>query len=123
MHAHPWVVAVTSLDSRTFPLCARKGARMKVLIAEDNLASRIALAGMLSDWGFDVQSACDGIDAWKQLQADQSPRLLILDWMMPGLDGLELCRRIRHSALGPAYLILLTARDEPEDIVVGLEEG
>src|SRR5262249_3760217 len=96
---------------------------MKVMIAEDNLATRLALTEMVAAWGFEVHSACDGLDAWQQLQPAQSPRLLIVDWMMPRLDGLELCRRVRRSVPGPAYIILLTARDDPKDIIVGLEEG
>jgi sigma-B regulation protein RsbU (phosphoserine phosphatase) len=97
---------------------------MRILIAEDNFTSRSALELHLSQWGYDVVSTADGTEAWAAFQADDAPKLAVLDWMMPGLDGLQVCQRVRalHAAQ-PPYIILLTARGGREDIVAGLEGG
>ncbi len=97
---------------------------MKVLIAEDDKNARMLLECMLADWGYDVVVARDGNEAWDLINAPDSPRLLILDWMMPGIDGVELCRRIRqvdHNV--PQYIILLTAIGNKKATVWGLEAG
>ncbi len=98
---------------------------MKVLIAEDDLVSRSMLEAMLKKWNYEIQIARDGDEAWQMLQIEGSPQLCILDWMMPGLDGIELCKLLRESgnAGKQLYIIMLTARAEPEDIVLGLEAG
>lgn len=97
---------------------------MKILIAEDNLTTRLILENILIKWNYDVISACDGNDAWEKLQQKDPPRLIILDWMMPGIDGVELCRKLRQTEpVEPMYIILLTARDEKNDIVEGLGAG
>ena len=97
---------------------------MRILIAEDDLASRRLLQALLVNWGYEVVAAADGDDAWQIFQEEDPPLLAILDWMMPGLDGIELCRRVRHTdALQSTYIILLTARDRKEDMVAGLESG
>ena len=97
---------------------------MRVLIAEDDSISRLLLEATLKRWGYDVVVTVDGTDAWTVLGGEEAPRLVILDWMMPGLDGIEVCRRVR--ALGgptPPYVILLTAKGQREDVVAGLEAG
>src|SRR5262249_1930854 len=87
-------------------------------------ATRTQLQLMLADWGFQVVTAGNGVEAWHILQEKPSPWLAVVDWMMPEVDGLELCRRVRADAnLQSMYLILLTARDDQEDIVTGLEAG
>jgi DNA-binding response OmpR family regulator len=97
---------------------------MKVLIAEDSLASRCSLESMLKSWEYDVVCANDGVEAWTHLQADEAPKLAVLDWVMPGMDGLEVCRKVRaQPRLESTYIILLTARIDQEDIVAGLEGG
>jgi len=97
---------------------------MKVLIAEDDLTSRIMLQSVLSKWGYDVTSASDGEEAWNVLQRTDAPQLVVLDWMMPGMDGLALCRKLRaQDRADPLYILLLTSRGEPNDIVRGLEAG
>jgi phosphoserine phosphatase RsbU/P len=97
---------------------------MKVLIAEDETVSRRLLEATLVRWGYEVVVASDGVEAWEALQGDNAPLLAILDWMMPSMDGLEVCRRIRNRPSStPPYLILLTAKGRREDIVTGLEAG
>lgn len=97
---------------------------MKVLIAEDDLTSRVMLQAVLTKWGYEVTSAEDGEEAWNILQQPSAPRLVILDWMMPGMDGVSLCRKLRaQDRPDPTYILLLTSRGEPGDIVRGLEAG
>jgi CheY-like chemotaxis protein len=97
---------------------------MKMLIAEDNPATLLYLHSTLSEWGFDVLTACDGTQAWQKLQYNGSPKLVLLDWKMPGMDGIEVCRRLRQADQAePAYVILLTSKVAKEDIVAGLAAG
>lgn len=97
---------------------------MKVLIADDNAMSRLTLRSQLKKWGYEVVEAVDGDAAWAILSRPDSPRLAILDWMMPGLDGVELCRRVRAQGQEPyLYAILLTGREGRDDVVAGLEAG
>jgi CheY-like chemotaxis protein len=97
---------------------------MDVLIAEDDPVSRRTLEATLQKWGHCVRVTPDGTAAWETLSADDAPPLAILDWMMPGIDGLELCRRIRQTpGRCGTYVILLTARGDKRDIVAGLESG
>ena len=96
---------------------------MRILIAEDDPVSRCFLEVSLSKWNYEVISTCDGNEAWEAFQRE-APAIAILDWMMPGIDGAEVCRRIRtlETAFAP-YLILLTAKSEKGDVVAGLEAG
>jgi len=97
---------------------------MRILIAEDDFTSRSILTAVLKKWGFDPVVAEDGGAAWDVLQRPDAPRLILLDWNMPGMDGLEICRRLREiGSSNPPYVILLTARGEKGDIVKGLEAG
>jgi two-component system cell cycle response regulator len=97
---------------------------MKILIAEDDAVSRRLLEATLAKWGNEVVSCANGEEAWRFLQKPDSPKLLILDWMMPRLDGVELCRRVRKQNLEEyVYIILLTAKGEKEDLLEGLEAG
>lgn len=97
---------------------------MKILIAEDDVVSRRRLEATLGHWGYPVIATCDGIEAWNVLQGDDAPPFAILDWMMPGLDGLEVCRKVRHlQSSTPPYLLILTAKGRREDIVTGLQAG
>jgi two-component system cell cycle response regulator len=97
---------------------------MRVLIAEDDLTSRSILTAMLKKWGYDPVVTEDGGTAWSILQRPDSPKLLLLDWDMPGMDGLEICRRLKQlNSSDPPYVILLTGRREKEDIVQGLNAG
>jgi phosphoserine phosphatase RsbU/P len=97
---------------------------MRVLIAEDNSTTRSLLQEALTDWGFDVLTASDGREAWQQLAHGDAPHLILLDWTMPEMDGIEVCRAVRQLPhVRTNYIILLTARDSPDDVVVGLEAG
>ena len=97
---------------------------MRILIAEDELVPRCVLERTLREWGHEVVTGFDGLAAWEVFQGEDAPRLAILDWMMPGLDGPEVCRRARGLARRePTYCILLTARDGKADVAAGLEGG
>jgi two-component system, cell cycle response regulator len=101
-----------------------KTASNTVLVAEDDPICRRVLQSRLRNWGFRVIIAEDGLEAWEVIQEDNAPDLLILDWMMPGIDGLELCRRIRQRrhVIYP-YILLVTGKDDTQDVVRGLEAG
>ncbi len=97
---------------------------MKLLITEDEPVSRHILQSVLVKWGYEVLTATNGEEAWEVLQGEDPPSLAILDWMMPEMDGLEVCRKVRQcDRLKLTYLILLTAKDRKEDLVVGLRAG
>ena len=97
---------------------------MKILVADDSNVSRTILAKVLHKLGHEVVAVSDGLQAWQILCADDYPRLAILDWMMPEMEGPEVCSRIRKLVRPvPPYLILLTAKDASDDIVAGLESG
>jgi diguanylate cyclase (GGDEF)-like protein/PAS domain S-box-containing protein len=97
---------------------------MRVLIAEDDVVSRRVLETTLVKWGHEVVVAGDGDAALAVLGGVDAPPLAILDWMMPGMDGVEVCRRARRSpSATPTYIILLTAKTRKEDIAAGLEAG
>lgn len=96
----------------------------RILIADDDAISRAVLGAYLARWGFEVVVGEDGDEAWTELQKDDGPQLAILDWMMPGVDGVELCRRARQlERTVPWYLIILTAKGQPGDLVEALEAG
>jgi phosphoserine phosphatase RsbU/P len=100
------------------------GHPVKVLIAEDDMVSRRLLEATLIKWGYEVVVTDDGSAAWEILQSDDPPPLAILDWMMPGLDGIQVCRKVRGTPTPtPPYLILLTAKGRRQDIVTGLQAG
>jgi len=98
---------------------------MKILIAEDDATSRLILERVLTKWGYDVVSAKDGDEAWALLNQGDAPTLLLLDWVMPGRDGVEICKELREGDLRsfPFYIILLTGKDRKQDIVKGLNAG
>ena len=97
---------------------------MRILIAEDDAVSRRRLEATLQKWGYEVLAVEDGLAAWEVLQGEMPPPLAILDWMMPGMDGIEVCRKVRErSPSRPLYIIVLTARGSREDVVAGLQAG
>jgi DNA-binding response OmpR family regulator len=99
---------------------------MKIMIAEDDPTSNLVLKSMLLRWGFDVVTTFNGADAWKILQGGDLPQIAIIDWVMPGIEGLEVCRRIREMEKGGdryTYVVILTGKDDKEDIVTGIRAG
>jgi DNA-binding response OmpR family regulator len=96
---------------------------LKVLIADDDPPTRVLLRAAISQWGYQVVEAKDGEEAWDILQTSDAPRLLIIDWLMPKLDGVDLCRRIKQEFAQRPYIILLTQVVGTANIVKGLEAG
>ncbi len=97
---------------------------MRILIADDDPVSRRLLQLTLTNWCYEVMAVHDGQEAWQTLRQADAPSLAILDWMMPGLDGPEVCRRVRQTpTLSPIYIILLTSKTQKEDIIAGLQAG
>jgi diguanylate cyclase (GGDEF)-like protein len=97
---------------------------VRILIAEDELSSRLALAAVLKKLGHEVVATVDGVEAWKVLQHADAPRLVILDWMMPEMDGPGVVRLARAMPTDtPPYILMLTAKRETADIIAGLDAG
>jgi diguanylate cyclase (GGDEF)-like protein len=97
---------------------------VKILIAEDDPVSSRVLATTLIKWGHEVVVTGTGLEAWDALQKEDAPLLAILDWMMPGMNGVEVCRRVRQEiSASQIYIILLTAMSRKEDLIQGLEAG
>ena len=97
---------------------------MKVLVADDDEVTRAALSGMLIHLGHDPVVARNGSEAWDVICSEDGPSLAIIDWLMPDIEGPEICRRLRDSAKRPyQYLIMLTAKDAMQDLVASLEAG
>jgi two-component system cell cycle response regulator len=96
---------------------------MKILIAEDDLISCRILEKNLGNWGYEVVLAKSGEEAWVALK-DEDLRMAILDWMMPGMKGVEICKKLRHRKRSRyTYIILLSAKDRKQDIIAGLSSG
>lgn len=94
-----------------------------MLIAEDDTTSRIVLQNHLKNWGYEVIAACDGGKAWEEILSEK-PEIILIDWVMPGMDGLELCKKIRSlDSAQYAYIIFLTSKAENCDIVTALNGG
>ena len=97
---------------------------MKVLIADDDDVVRHILEATLLKWGYEAVIARNGLEAWRILQEDDAPKLVILDWIMPGMDGPAVCREIRKLEDRPyIYVLLLTSKHRKEDVIAGLEAG
>ena len=97
---------------------------MRILIAEDDLTSRAVLEGVLKKIGHDITAVTNGVDAWDLMQRRDAPLLTILDWMMPGLDGLEVARRARSlQSERHSYIIMLTTKSAKSDIATALKAG
>jgi phosphoserine phosphatase RsbU/P len=97
---------------------------MRILIAEDEAVTSRLLQAALKSWGHNATAVPDGLSAWGELQKDPLPDLAILDWQMPGLEGVEICRRVRAApALRHLHILLLTGRAGRDDIVEALDAG
>jgi phosphoserine phosphatase RsbU/P len=110
-------------DKTDQPSDLKPGA-LRVLVADDDPVSLRVLQGAFEKWGYEVVAAKDGAEAWRVVNEPGAPKMVVLDWMMPGLDGLTICRRIRAVPQGRVmYVILVTARSDRLDVVSGLEAG
>ena len=97
---------------------------MRLLLAEDDAFARRFLSRCITNWGYEVVLAEDGEQAWEMLQQEDAPRLVLLDWMMPGLEGLEVCRRLRQrQEERSTYVIMLTASGDTADLVSAMNAG
>jgi PAS domain S-box-containing protein len=97
---------------------------MKILVADDDPIFQMLLTQMLTEWGYDVLVAIDGNEAWKQVRSQGGPRLAIVDWVMPGLDGLEVCRKVRAERKNDyVYILLMTAKNKSSDLLTVMEAG
>ena len=97
---------------------------MKVLVADDEAVSQRLLESTLRRWGYDVIGARNGFEAFRILQQPDAPNLAILDWLMPGMDGVEICREVRHRRSEPyTYILLLTGKNTKVDVIEGLDAG
>lgn len=96
----------------------------RVLLADDEVVTRRMLGAHLKRFGFEVVSVTDGLEAWKVISGNDAPHIVLLDWNMPGINGVELCQRIRERSEGHyTYTLLMTATDKKSDIVHGLTAG
>ncbi|MBI2471280.1 MAG: diguanylate cyclase [Planctomycetes bacterium] len=97
---------------------------MKILIAEDDPLYSKMLESMLVKWGYEVITCSDGFRAWEILTSENAPKFVILDWMMPGMEGIEVCRKVRENIKDTyVYILMLTAKAEVKDIIEGMESG
>ncbi len=97
---------------------------MKILVADDENIQRLLIVKFLKELGYEVVECADGIEAREIMQSEDSPKLIVLDWLMPGISGVELCRNARKTIKDRyMYIILLTSKDNPEDLIEGMESG
>jgi diguanylate cyclase (GGDEF)-like protein len=98
---------------------------MKILLAEDSPVYQHLIGGYLTEWGFDFELARDGAQAWKMLREPNAPMLALLDWVLPGIDGIEVCRNMRERGTTERYVytILLTGKTDKNDLVLAMEAG
>lgn len=98
---------------------------MKILLVEDSLVEQRQISTFLQEWGLDFQAVADGSQAWDLLQRPDAPDFVLLDWMLPGIDGIELCRRIRSLGANGTYVYvaMLTAKDRKANLQIAMEAG
>jgi DNA-binding response OmpR family regulator len=97
---------------------------MRILIADDNPVFLAVLEAMLTEWGYEVVTASNGQEALGVLESEESPRLAILDCMMPAMDGIEVCRRVRaHHGRKYVYILILTANTRGQELAIAMESG
>lgn len=116
-HVHPAVPGALGVPSE-------QAVRLRMIVADDSLISRTMMHRVLSKLGFDLHLVSDGLEAWELLQAEDVPTIAFLDWMMPGVEGIELCRKVRQlSHQHYTYTMLLTSRNHKSDLIEGLQAG
>lgn len=97
---------------------------MKVLIVDDDPVWSSVVDGMLNQWGYEAAVRTDGTSGWRALQEANAPSLVLLDWMLPDMEGVDICRRLRKdSRLRSLYVIMVTSRRELDDVVTGIRAG
>ena len=98
---------------------------MKILLVEDSYIERHKIGGYLTDWGMDHVDVGSGTEAVKLLETPEPPNMALLDWMLPGLDGIDVCRRIRKLCAGGTYIytVMLTAKNRKQDLLTAMEAG
>ncbi|MGA7908005.1 MAG: diguanylate cyclase [Candidatus Sulfotelmatobacter sp.] len=98
---------------------------MKILLVEDSYLERHKVGSYLTDWGLDFLAVGSGTEAVKLLEAPDPPNMALLDWMLPGLDGIDVCRRIRKQGTGGTYIytVMLTAKNRKQDLLLAMEAG
>ena len=104
-------------------MCTDGGEKMKLLVVDDSQVYRKMLQSLLASWGYEVVLAADGNEAQRTLDKADAPRLAVVDCLMPGMSGLELCQRIRARKQGYVYTILLSAASQERDVLNGFEVG
>lgn len=120
---------ITVIEFKRFKACNRFGnilrfVPMKILLAEDDLTTHKMLASVLTKFNYEVITTTDGEETWQMLMHPDAPQIVILDWFMPGMNGVEICRKFRKEHVSkPVYIIFLTARGDKENIIEGLEAG
>jgi two-component system cell cycle response regulator len=98
---------------------------VNILLVEDSRIDTHQISSYLEEWGFEFRAVADGAEAWNLLQEADAPQLILLDWMLPGIDGVELCRRIRTLSAGGTYFytVMLTAKDKKQDLLTAMAAG
>jgi len=105
-------------------LSEKRKSEKKILIAEDDPVSRRMLQAFLAKWGYQTVAARDGAEALRILESEEAPPLAVMDWMMPGIEGPQVCQRVREHTDRPyVYILLLTARSQKGDLLAGLKCG
>jgi diguanylate cyclase (GGDEF)-like protein len=102
-----------------------RGKVVSILLVEDSVIDRHQITGYLQQWRFEFQAVGNGLEAWDLLQEPEAPRLILLDWMLPGIDGIELCRRMRALVDEGTYFytVMLTAKDRKQDLLTAMDAG
>ncbi len=100
------------------------GSVNRILVADDDPVVRRVIQRAIEEDGWAVQLAADGHEAWRAIEGADPPRIVVLDWSMPGIDGIDICRRVRGRAgVSYVYLLMLTARADKDDVVRALDSG
>lgn len=98
---------------------------MRILLVEDSVIDRHQVGGHLNDWGLEYRAVADGLEAVKVLESSDPPNMVLLDWLLPGMDGIDICRRIRQLGSDHSYIytVMLTAKNRKQDLIAAMEAG